>query len=69
MPKIRQFGSYLTQGGDLLFLKKGASKDILIIMRAVPQSWGTSNITFVTDRAGDIEISFWEYSNSKNAHL
>jgi hypothetical protein len=35
--------------GDLLFLKKGASKDIPVITRAVPQSWGTSNGTFVTD--------------------
>ena len=38
-------------------------------MRAVPQSWGTSNSTFVTDKVGDIEISFWEYSNSKKVHL
>lgn len=34
--------------GDLLFLKKGASKDIPVITRAVPKSWGTSNGTFVT---------------------
>jgi hypothetical protein len=31
----------------------------------VPQSWGTSNGTFVTDKVGDIEISFVEYSASK----
>jgi hypothetical protein len=47
----------------------GASKDVPAIMRAVPQSWGTCNGTFVTNKVGDIEISFWEYSNSKKAHL
>jgi hypothetical protein len=31
--------------------------------------WGTSNGTFVTDRVGDIEISFVEYSASKKVHL
>ena len=50
-------------------MKKGASKDIPVITRAVPQSWGTSNGTFVTDKVGDIEISFWEYSNNKKVHL
>ncbi len=34
-----------------------------------PQSWGTSNSTFVTDRVGDIEISFVEYSPRKKVHL
>jgi hypothetical protein len=55
--------------GDHLFLKKGASKDIPIINRAVRQSWGTSNGTFVTDKVGDIKISFWEYSNNRKVHL
>ncbi len=35
----------------------------------VPQSWGTFNGTFLTDRVGDIEISFVEYSASKKVHL
>ncbi len=39
--------------GDLLFLKKRASTDIPVIMRAVPQSWGTSNGFIVTDKVGD----------------
>ena len=38
-------------------------------MMAVPQLWGTSNGTFVTDKVGDIEISFWEYSNNEKVHL
>jgi hypothetical protein len=31
--------------------------------------WGTSNGTFITDRAGDIEISFVEYLASKKVRL
>ena len=53
--------------GDLLFMKKGSSKCISVVKRVVPQSWGTSNGTFVTDRVGDIEISFVEYSASKRS--
>ncbi len=37
--------------------------------RVVPQSWGTSNGTFIADRVGDIEISFVEYSASKKVCL
>jgi hypothetical protein len=44
--------------GDLLFMKKGSSKHISVVKRVIPQSWGTSNRTFVTDKVGDIEISF-----------
>ncbi len=40
-----------------------------IVKQVVPQSWGTSNGTFVTDRVGDIEISFVEYSASKKVRL
>ncbi len=55
--------------GDLLFMKKGSSKCISIVKRVVPQLWGTSNGTLVTDRVGDIEISFVEHSASKKVHL
>jgi hypothetical protein len=55
--------------GDLLFLKKGSSKRISIVKRVVPQSWGTSNGTFSTDKVGDIEVSFVEYSASKKVCL
>jgi hypothetical protein len=50
-------------------MKKGASKDIPVIKRAVPQSWGTSNGTFVTDKVGNIEIAFVDCSSSKKVHL
>jgi hypothetical protein len=55
--------------GDLLFMKKGASKDIPVIKRAVPQSWGTSNGNFVTDKVDNIEIAFVDYSSSKKVQL
>jgi hypothetical protein len=35
----------------------------------VPQSWGTSNGTFITDKVGGIEISYVEYSASKKVRL
>ncbi len=56
-------------GKDLLFMKKGSSKCIFVVKRVVPQSWGTSNGTFVKDRVGNIEISFVEYSASKKVRL
>ncbi len=55
--------------GDLLFMKKGSSKCIFVVKQVVPQSWGTSNGTFVTDWVGNIEISFVEYSASKKVRL
>ena len=55
--------------GDFLFMKKGSSKRISFGKWVVPQSWGTSNGTFVTDKVGNIEISFVEYSASKKVHL
>jgi hypothetical protein len=50
-------------------MKKGSSRRMSIVKRVVPQSWGTSTGTFVTDRVGDIEISSVEYSASKKVHL
>ncbi len=54
---------------DLLFMKKESSKCISIVKRVVPQLWGTSNSTFVTDKVGNIEISFVEYSARKKVPL
>jgi hypothetical protein len=42
--------------GNLLFMKKGSSKCISVVKRVVPQLWGTSNGTFVTNKVGNIEI-------------
>ncbi len=56
-------------GGDLLFMKKGSSKRISIVKWVVPHSWGTSNGTFVTNKVGNIEISFVEYLASKKVRI
>jgi hypothetical protein len=50
-------------------MKKGSSKGISVVKWVVPQSWGTSNGTFVTGKVGNIEISFVEYSASKKVCL
>jgi hypothetical protein len=55
--------------GDLLFMKKGSSKCISVVKRVVPQSWGTSNGTFTTNKVCNIEISFVEYLASKKVRL
>ncbi len=55
--------------GDLLFIRKGSQKYIPCVKRAAPQSWGTSNGTFLTKKVGEIKISFAEYSTSKSVHL
>jgi hypothetical protein len=55
--------------GDLLFMKKGSNKRISVVKWVVPQLWDTSNGTFVTDRVGNIEIFFVEYSVSKRVCL
>ncbi len=51
--------------GDLLFIEKGSQKYTPTLKRAVPQSWGTSNGTFITKKVGEITLSFVEYSASK----
>jgi hypothetical protein len=55
--------------GDLLFIAKGSQKYIPTLKRAVPQSWGTSNGTFITKKVGGISLSFVEYSASKSINL
>jgi hypothetical protein len=42
---------------------------IFVAKQIIPQSWGTSNGTFVADKVGDIEISFVEYSTSTKVCL
>jgi hypothetical protein len=39
------------------------------VKRVVPQWWGTSNGIIITDRVGNIEISFVEYLASKKVCL
>jgi hypothetical protein len=55
--------------GDFLFMRKGSSKHISVVKQVVPQPWGSSNGTFVTDKVGNIEYLFWEYLASKKVCL
>jgi hypothetical protein len=50
-------------------MKKGPSKCISVAKRVVPQLYGPSSGTFVTDTVSDIEISFVEYLASKKVRL
>ncbi len=62
----------LGEVGTSFFVKKGSIKHISVVKRAVPQLWGTSNGsngTFKTDKVGDVEIAFLEYSASKKVPL
>ena len=54
--------------GDLLFREKDIrSKNMSIpyVIRAIPQSWHTSHGIFRTEKRGECELSFVEYSLSK----
>jgi hypothetical protein len=50
-------------------MKKGSSKRISVVKWVVPKSWGTFNVTFVTNKVGNIEISFVECLASKKVCL
>jgi hypothetical protein len=50
-------------------MNKGSNKCISIVKWVVPQSWGTYNGTFVSDRVGNIQISFVEYLARKKVRL
>ena len=54
--------------GDLLFREKDIrSKNMSIpyVTRAIPHSWHTSHVFFRTEKRGECELSFVEYSPSK----
>jgi hypothetical protein len=51
--------------GDLVFADKDKPMLLPTLKRLVPQSWNTSNGMFQTKRKAEIELNFFEYSNSK----
>ena len=55
--------------GDLLFHKKGTSKQFSYLTRQVPKTWHTSYGDFQTKGKGDIHLKFFQYSNSKRVHV
>ena len=55
--------------GDLLFHKKGAAKQFPYLTRQVPKSWCTSNGNFQTKGKGQLQLKFFQYSNSKRVKI
>jgi hypothetical protein len=51
--------------GNLVFVDKDKSMLLPSLKRMVPQLWNTSNGIFQTKRKAEIELNFFEYSNSK----
>jgi hypothetical protein len=51
--------------GDLVFVDKDKPMLLPSSKRLVPQPWNTSNGRFQTTRKAEIELNFFEYSNSK----
>ncbi len=50
--------------GDLVFVDKGKPMLLASSKRLVPQSWNTSNGMFQTKQKTEIELNFFEYSDS-----
>ncbi len=51
--------------GDLVFVDKDKPMLLPSSKRLVPQSWNTSNGMFQIKQKAEIELDFFEYSNSK----
>jgi hypothetical protein len=51
--------------GDLIFVDKNKPMLLPSSKRLAPQSWNTSNGRFQTKQKAEIELNFFEYSNSK----
>jgi hypothetical protein len=51
--------------GDLIFVDKDKPMLLPFSKRLVPQLWNTWNGMFPTKRKAEIELNFFEYSNSK----
>ena len=51
--------------GDLWFQEKGTPKCFLYLARQVSKSWHMSNGTFQTKGRGEVKLTSFEYSNSK----
>ena len=52
-----------------MFHEKGTPKSFPYLTRQVPKSWCTSNRTFHTNGKGSLEVTFFEYRNSKAIFL
>jgi hypothetical protein len=65
--KQKLVGVLLDSGsnGDLVFVDKTKPMLLPSLKRLVPQSWNTSNGMFQTKHKAEIELNFFEYSDSK----
>ena len=50
--------------GDLMFHEKGTPMHFPYLTRQVPNSWHTSNGSFLTKGRSEVSLKFFEYSNS-----
>ena len=55
--------------GDLLFHEKGATKHFPYLARQVPKSWHMLNGVFQTKGKASVQVTFFEYSNSKRVMI
>ena len=55
--------------GDILFVKRGARDNVPYTKRLVPQLWQTSMGVFKTEKLGEFDLTFPEYSGSKRLSL
>ena len=55
--------------GDLFFQKKGSNIHVPYLTRQVPLLWHTSNGIFRTSKVGQVDITFFEYSESKRCYV
>jgi hypothetical protein len=55
--------------GDLLFHQKGTTKQFPYLTRQVPKSWCMLNGTFQMKGKGDLQLKFFQYSNSKRVKI
>ncbi len=51
--------------GSLVFVDKDKPMLLLSLKRLIPQSWNTSNGMFHTKRKAEVELNFFEHSDSK----
>ena len=51
--------------GDLMFHEKGTPMHFPYLARQVPNSWHTSNGSFLKKGRSKVSLKFFEYSNSK----
>lgn len=55
--------------GDIVFQQRGTRNGIPYVMRGIGQAWHMSHGIFRTEKQGELDLVFPEYSHSKRVHL